>query len=88
MCVRKKHLRILFLLDGKAQELFEGDIVQTPMLRDTVKEMKDVERHGLRAFDAINGGQWPNAVVPYTFAYGFSKFSVLYICTFLRCSVL
>ena len=75
----------MFLLDGKAEELFEGDIIQTPRLRGTVKEMKDVERHGFRAFDASNGGQWPGGVVPYTFAYGFRKFSILYICTFPRC---
>ena len=67
MCVRKKHLLILFLLDGKEQELFEGDIVRTEKI----------------AFDASDGEKWPNGEVPYTLADGFSKkSSILYFVLF------
>ncbi|XP_057297332.1 zinc metalloproteinase nas-4-like [Hydractinia symbiolongicarpus] len=59
-------------------EYFEGDIVKTPHLAEAVDEMKQISSHGLKAFDAINGGQWPNGEVPYTFAYNFRGRSVVY----------
>ena len=59
---------------GEAEELFEGDIIKTKDLALAVAEMKIIEKEGLKAFDAINGGQWPNAVVPYAYSRYFSKF--------------
>ena len=38
--------------------------------------MKMIEKEGLKAFDALNGGQWPNAVVPYAYSPYFSKFMI------------
>ena len=38
--------------------------------------MKMIEKEGLKAFDALNGGQWPNAVVPYAYSRYFSKFMI------------
>jgi len=51
--------------------LFEGDIIKTPQLETQLQEMKsDVD--GLRANDAITGGQWTNAEIPYIFHSYFS----------------
>ena len=74
---------------GEVEELFEGDIVKTKDLALAVAEMKMIEKEGLKAFDALNGGQWPNAVVPYAYSRYFSKFmitvslTVLTLITFL-----
>ena len=61
---------------GEVEELFEGDIVKTKDLALAVAEMKMIEKEGLKAFDALNGGQWPNAVVPYAYSRYFSKFMI------------
>ena len=53
--------------------MFEGDIIKTTKLNDVVKEMKHLVGHGMKAFDAINGGAWPEAKVPYTFSRYFSS---------------
>ena len=56
-------------------DLFEGDIVKTPDLDRRIKGLEFEAKNPDVAADAIRNGEWPNAVVPYTFARGFSKFS-------------
>lgn len=58
--------------------LFEGDIVRTPHLTEIVEEMKGLSKDEMPVFDAINGGAWPEAEVPYVFGYGFRGQSTVY----------
>ena len=54
-------------------DLFEGDIVLTPSSEQLV--------NGNVSFDAVisNSRKWPNAVVPYVFAYNFGESSVMFL---------
>ena len=54
-------------------DLFEGDIVLTPSSEQLV--------NGNVSFDAVisNSRKWPNAVVPYVFAYNFGESFVMFL---------
>ena len=43
--------------------LIEGDIIDD----DDTRRKIELERTGGAAYDALNGGKWPNGVVPYRF---------------------
>ena len=55
--------------------LIEGDIIDDD---DTRYKMEQAANGGASAFDALQGGKWPNGVVPYTFGsvgkYVFASF--------------
>jgi len=60
--------------DGSAPKLFEGDIVMTSKLSnylDKAKEDPEGKNDKDSKFDALVGGQWPKAIVPYTIQRNF-----------------
>ena len=54
--------------------LIEGDIIDD----DDTRRKIELERTGGAAYDALNGGKWPNGVVPYRFGSVGKWFDAMY----------